>query len=131
MRMALISLVLLFAVSAGAAGRGHVAVFYLLPYETDDDELVEVIADFSYYMPAIESWLDERGITHTFHNSLPFEIELSPDKRLVFGEELRKFDLGFVLIRPDGTFEVLEGVHTGADFSYLAAGFFGLERGEQ
>jgi hypothetical protein len=122
------AVVLILAAPALAAGKGHVAVFYLLPDGAeDDDEMVEVIADFSYYMGAIEEWLHSKGITRSFHGTAPFEVTLGSGKRLEFSKEVEVAGLGFVLIRPDGTYEVLEGVYTGVGFVHTAKEFFGIK----
>ena len=122
------AIALLLAAPALAEGSGHVAVFYLLPDEAEnDDDMVEVIADFSFYMGPIEKWLDSRGITRSFHGTAHFEVTSGSGKRLEFSKEVEAAGMGFVLIRPDGTYEVLEGVYTGVDFILTAMEFFGIK----
>ena len=122
------AIALLLAAPALAEVPGHVAVFYLLPDEAEnDDDMVEVIADFSFYMGSIEKWLDSRGITRSFHGTAPFVVTSGSGKRLEFSKEVEAAGLGFVLIRPDGTYEVLDGVYTGVDFILTAREFFGIK----
>jgi hypothetical protein len=107
-----------------ASGGGHVAIFFFSPADGGED--VEVAADFSYYRTSIESWLEERGIPHSFHAAPDITVRTPAGRVLTFTGGDLGGTVGFVLIRPDGTYRVLRGVHTDVDFIGIAREFFGL-----
>ena len=111
-------------VSSQASEGGHVAIFFFASADPAED--VEVAADFSYYRTSIESWLEERGISHSFHAAPDITVRTPAGKVLTFTGEDLGWTVGFALIRPDGTYRVLRGVHTGVDFIGIAREFFGL-----
>jgi hypothetical protein len=111
-------------VSSQASEGGHVAIFFFASAGPAED--AEVAADFSYYRTSIESWLEERGISHSFHAAPDITVRTPAGKVLTFMRDDLGETVGFVLIRPDGTYRVLRGVHTDVDFIGIAREFFGL-----
>jgi hypothetical protein len=111
-------------VSSQASEGGHVAIFFFASADPAED--VEAAADFSYYRTSIESWLEERGIPHSFHAAPDITVRAPAGKVLTFTGGDLGGTVGFVLIRPDGTYRVLRGVHTGVDFIMIAKEYFGL-----
>jgi hypothetical protein len=116
---------LMSALVLQASGGGHVAIFLFTSADAGGD--VEVAADFSYYRTSIESWLEEAGIPHSFHTAPDITVRTSTGKVLTFTREDLGETVGFVLIRPDGTYRVLRGVHTGVDFITIAREYFGFK----
>jgi hypothetical protein len=124
----LATLVLVIPMSLVQASQtGHVVMFFFSPVDADPEGDVEVAADFSYYRTGIESWLEEAGIPHSFHTAPDITVRTSTGKVLTFTREDLGETVGFVLIRPDGTYRVLRGVHTGVDFITIAREYFGFK----
>ena len=67
------------------------------------------------------------GIPYSVHTSESFEVEVRPGKTIQFSKTNFEKDFGFILIKPDGKYKMLYGVHTDVDFMYLAKDYFGIE----
>ena len=102
----------------------HVVLFHPLQVPTHE---VEILVDFLFYREKIVSWIDNLGIAHSFYADESFEVEVRPGKTIQFSKKDFNSDYGFILIKPDGNYKILYGVHTDVDFMYLAKDYFGIK----
>ena len=102
----------------------HVVLFNPLQVSANE---VEVLEDFLFYGGKIGSWIDNLGIPYSVHTPESFEVKVRPGKTIQFSKTNFENDFGFILIKPDGKYKILYGVHTDVDFMYLAKDYFGIE----
>jgi hypothetical protein len=104
----------------------HVAMFLVWSDDDDADGNEEILADYTYYMEIIGSWLNDLGIPYSFHGSKDFTVKVGLKPALKFTEEDLDDTLGFILFKPDGSYKILYGVHTDIDFIDCAKDYFGM-----
>jgi hypothetical protein len=102
----------------------HVVLFHPLQIPANE---VEILEDFLFYRRKIESWIDNLGIAYSIHTSESFEVEVRPGKIIQFSKTNFDNDFGFILIKPDGKYKMLYGLHTDVDFMCLAKDYFGIQ----
>ena len=107
--------------AAGGATAGHVAFFLV---GDQSGEYFEIYDDFVYFYRGVLPWLDEHGITHSYHSSLPVLIERTRENTVTFQNEGLSKDLGTILLKQDGSYRILYGVHTGVDLIVEIKRFF-------
>lgn len=103
---------------------GHVDFFY---FGSVEEEEAAIYDDFSWYLNSVAGWLEKQGIVVNFHNKAPLKIKLHQKEELVFNKRNLESDLGFIMLKPDSSYEIYYGVHTDVDIQYLANENFGLE----
>ena len=111
--------------AAGGATARHVAFFFV---GVQSGEYFEIYDDFVYFYRGVLPWLDEHGITHSYHSSLPVLIERTQGSTVTFQNESLSKDLGTILLKQDGSYRILYGVHTGVDLIVEIKRFFSFER---
>ena len=112
--------------AAGGATVGHVAFFFI--DRVQSGEQFEINDDFIFYYRRVLPWLDEHGITHSYHSSLPVLIERTQGITVTFQNESLSGDLGTILLTQDGSYRILYGVYTGVDLSVEIKRFFSFEQ---
>ena len=111
--------------AAGGATAGHVAFFFV---GVQSGENFEIYDDFVFFYRRVLPWLDEQGITHSYHSSLPVLIERTQGNTVTFQNESLSDDLGTILLKQDGSYRILYGVYTGVDLIVEIKRFFRFEQ---
>ncbi len=112
--------------AAGGLPTGHVAFFFVDPVQSG--EYSETLDDFVFFYRGVLPWLDEHGITHSYHSSLPVLIERTQGSTVTFQNESLSKDLGTILLKQDGSYRILYGVYTGVDLIVEIKRFFRFEQ---
>ncbi len=112
--------------AAGGLPAGHVAFFFVDPVQSG--EYSETLDDFVFFYRGVLPWLDEHGITHSYHSSLPVLIERTQGDTVTFQNESLSDDLGMILLKQDGSHRILYGVYTGVDLIFEIKRFFRFEQ---
>ena len=115
-------LLLSFPCAAGGAPAGHVAFFFVDPIQSG--EYSETLDDCVFFYRSVLPWLDEHGITHSYHSSLPVLIERTQGNTVTLQNESLSDDLGMILLKQDGSHRILYGVYTGVDLIFEIKRFF-------
>ena len=111
--------------AAGGVTAGHAAFFFV---GVQSGEYFEIYDDFVYFYRGVLPWLDEHGITHSYHSSLPVLIERTRENTVTFQNESLSKDLGTILLKQDGSYRILYGVYTGVDLIVEIKRYFSFER---
>ncbi len=106
---------------------GQVAFFFFVD-PIQSGEYSETLDDFVFFYRGVLPWLDEHGITHSYHSSLPVHIERTQGSPVTFQNESLSGDLGTILLKQDGSYRILHGVYTGVDLILEIQQFFRFER---
>jgi hypothetical protein len=104
---------------------GHV-IFYV--FDSDDTSYgVEGFQDFIYYYGNIEPWLKKNNLSYSFNEDKEIEITTSLEKLVSFTPEdfLGQNDIGVIIIKPDGTYKMIQGVWTNVDLALEIEGYLG------
>ncbi len=105
---------------------GQVAFFFVDPIQSG--EYSETLDDFVFFYRGVLPWLDEHGITHSYHSSLPVLIERTQGDTVTFQNESLSDDLGMILLKQDGSHRILYGGYTGVDLIFEIKRFFRFEQ---
>ncbi len=103
---------------------GHVAFFSVDAAQSGDAN--EPRIDFVYFYRSIRPWLDEQGLTHSFHSNMPVVVETARNTTITFTGDMLGSDRGTILLKGDGARHVLHGVYTDVDLSLAIQEFFGI-----
>lgn len=94
---------------------GHIAFFL---FDSDDTSYgVEGAQDFIYYYGNLEAWLKKNNLSYSFNEDKEISITTSLGKKVSFtGEDFEdNNDIGVIIIRPDGSYKMIQGVWTDVD----------------
>ena len=103
---------------------GQVAFFSIDADQSGD--AAEYRADFNHFYQSILPWLDEQGISHSFHTTAPFTIETARGGPIVFTEDMLQSGRGTILLKQNGAHRIIHGVYTDVDLMFEIQEFLGL-----
>lgn len=103
---------------------GHVAFFSIDTAQSGDDP--ESRDDFAYFYRSILPWLDEQGLSHSFHTTAPFTIEAAGGGPMTFTDDMLRSGRGTILLKQNGARRILHGVYTGVDLISEIQEFLGV-----
>ena len=112
--------------AAGGTPAGHVAFFFVDPVQSGEN--IEIQDDYVFFYRGVLPWLDEHGISHSYHSSLPVLLERTEGNTVAFQNESLSGDLGTILLKQDGSYRILYGVYTGVDLIMEIRQFFEFEQ---
>ncbi len=114
-------------VAAGSGKSGHIAYYLFDSPDTNNNTSygVEAANDFLYYYGNLEAWLEKNNLSKSFHEDKEFDITAPLGKKLSFTAEnfLGGNDIGVIIIRPGGSFKMIEGVLTDVDLMFEIEGY--------
>ena len=103
-----------------------VAYFAITQAEVDaDDNAMEALSDFQYYLPAVESGLLACGVA-TVETYASRVVLLRGDTVDVLAPKEHDVQVGYRLVRPGRPALTIEGVHTDVDLLTAAVEYFEL-----
>jgi hypothetical protein len=108
---------LLATTSIAQTCKGH--VFFIM-----NAKHVELVADFEYYANSSAVLLNKKGISTSFHK----QKELNGKTCFAdnFKPNTKKLNLntGYIMVKPDGTQKIINGVYTDVDLLNIANQYF-------
>ena len=99
---------------------GHIFVVDLLPSEGEPD----AHSDLAFYYHKVEDSLTLMGISHSVHVELPITSKTCFSESINFSEFKSSISFGYVFMKPDQSYKVIDSVLTDIDMENMIRNYF-------